>query len=112
MRSPAAESALLQTGWNMSSSSTPPNRTTWDDEPFLLLNLKSLTNGAMSDDEIETLEHLRREMFNADRIIEQARERLLKEDLVRPFGEELRSPSDELTKLFLQRADLTSPCQT
>src|SRR5690349_17939159 len=46
-------------------------------------------------------------MFNAERIIEQARKRLLKEGLVKSFGEELRSPSDELTKLFLQRANVT-----
>ena len=78
-----------------------------DDEPFLALSLKSLTNGSIRADEIETLENLRREMFNADHIVEQARQRLLKEDLVRSFGEELRSPSDELTKLFLQRANLT-----
>ena len=78
-----------------------------DDEPFLSLSLKSLTNGAMRTDEIDTLERLTRARFDADHIIDQARRRLLKEELVRSFGEELRNPSDELTKLFLQRANLT-----
>jgi predicted type IV restriction endonuclease len=85
--------------------SVDPNH--MDDEPFLSLSLKSFTNGAIRTDEIDTLERLTRARFNADRIIEQARQRLLKEDLVRSFGEELRNPSDELTKLFLQRANLT-----
>jgi hypothetical protein len=84
--------------------SAEPNR--MDDEPFLLLNLKSLVNGAMRTDEIETLERLTRARFDADHIVEQARQRLLKEELVRSFGDELRSPSDELIKLFLQRANL------
>ena len=61
----------------------------------------------MRTDAIDTLERLTRARFDADHIIEQARQRLLKEELVRSFGEELRSPSDELTKLFLQRANLT-----
>jgi predicted type IV restriction endonuclease len=78
-----------------------------DDQPFLSLSLKSLTNGAMRTDEIDTLERLTRARFDADHIIDQARRRLLKEELVRSFGEELRNPSDELTKLFLQRANLT-----
>jgi predicted type IV restriction endonuclease len=62
-----------------------------DDEPFLSLNLQSLTNGAMRADEIDTLERLTRAKFDADCIIEQARQRLLKEELVTSFGEELRS---------------------
>jgi hypothetical protein len=85
--------------------SAEPNH--MDDQPFLSLSLKSLTNGAMRSDEIDTLERLTRARFDADHIIEQARQRLLKEELVRSFGDELRSPSDELTKMFLQRANLT-----
>jgi hypothetical protein len=60
----------------------------------------------MRTEEIETLERLTRTRFDADHIIAQARQRLLKEELVRSFGEEVRRPSDELTKLFLQRANL------
>ena len=86
-------------------NSAEPNH--MDDQPFLSLSLKSLTNGAMRTDEIDTLERLTRARFDADHIIDQARRRLLKEELVRSFGEELRNPSDELTKLFLQRANLT-----
>ena len=85
--------------------STEPNR--MDDEPFLSLNLKSLTNGSLRTEEIETLERLTRLMFDAEHIAERARDRLLKEYLVRSFGEELRSPSDDLTQLFLQRANRT-----
>src|SRR5262245_51607217 len=85
--------------------SAEPNH--MDDEPFLALSLKSLTNGGVRTDEIETLERLRKEMFDADSIVERARQRLLKEELVRAFGDELRSPSYELCKLFLQRANLS-----
>ena len=61
--------------------SAEPNH--MDDEPFLSLSLKSLTNGAMRTDVIDTLERLTRARFDADHIIGQARQRLLKEELVR-----------------------------
>jgi hypothetical protein len=77
-----------------------------DDEPFLSLSLKSFTNGAIRTEEIDTLERLTRAKFDADRIIDEARQRLLKEELIRSFGDELRSPSDELTRMFLQRANV------
>ena len=76
-----------------------------DDEPFLSFSLKSFAKGAIRADEIETLEYLGKAKFDADHIGATARRRLLKEDLVRSFVDELRSPSDELTKLFLDRAD-------
>jgi hypothetical protein len=76
-----------------------------DEEPFLSVSLKSFANGGLLPDEIETLERLRRDVFDPDAIAEQARQRLLKEELVSSFGEELRNPSDELCKLFLLRAD-------
>ena len=77
-----------------------------DDEPFLSLSLKSFTNGAIRTDQIDALERLTRASFDADRIIDEARQRLLKEELIRSFGDELRSPSDELTRMFLQRANV------
>jgi hypothetical protein len=79
-----------------------------DDEPFLSFSLKSFASGTTRLDEIELLENLTRERFNADQISLQARRRLLKEDLVRQFADELKSPSDELCRLLLQRANRTS----
>src|SRR5262245_19084393 len=73
-----------------------------DDEHFLALRLKSLTNGGVRTDEIETLERLRKEMFDADSIVERARQRLLKEELVRAFGDELRSPSGFFYSWYLE----------
>jgi hypothetical protein len=83
--------------------SVDPNR--MDEEPFLSLSLRVVADGGLRADEIETLQQLSRERFDAEHIGSQARQRLLKEDLVRSFGNELRSPSDELCKLFLQRAN-------
>ena len=76
-----------------------------DDEPFLSFSLKSFANGALRADEIDALEYLTKTRFDAEHIGLTARRRLLKEELVRSFGDELRSPSDELTKHFLDRAD-------
>jgi hypothetical protein len=42
-----------------------------------------------------------------DLIISQAEVRLLKRDLIHQFGSELKSPSEELCRLFLQRANRT-----
>jgi len=84
--------------------SVEPNH--MDDEPFLSLSLKSLTNGGMRSDEVVTLEWLTRTRFDAERIVDEARHRLLKEELIRSFSDELRSPSDELTRLFLQKANV------
>ena len=74
-------------------NSAEPNH--MEDEPFLSLSLKSLTNGAMRTDVIDTLERLTRARFDADHIIGQARQRLLKEELVRsktPLVRIARSP--------------------
>jgi hypothetical protein len=78
-----------------------------DEEPFLSVNLESWANGEARTADIDVLESLGRERFDPDLIISQAEQRLLKQDFVRQFGEELRHPSDALCKLFLQRADYT-----
>ena len=78
-----------------------------DDEPFLAFSLKSFANGEVRPDEIEVLENLSRGRLSAEQIVSQARRRLLKEDLKRQFQSELKSPSEELCRLFLQRANRT-----
>lgn len=78
-----------------------------DDEPFLSVSLKSAANGEIRPDEIEALEHLHREKFDPDLIVSEAEVRLLKRNLSNQFGSELRSPSEELCRLFLKRADYT-----
>ena len=78
-----------------------------DDEPFLSVSLQSVANGEIRPDEIEALEHLNRESFDPDLIVSQAEVRLLKRDFIHQFGSELKSPSEELCRLFLQRANLT-----
>lgn len=83
--------------------SVDPNR--MDDEPFLAFSLKSFANGEVRTDVIEALEHLNREKFDHEFIVSQAGLRLLKQDLVNQFGDELRNPTNELCKLFLQRAN-------
>ena len=78
-----------------------------DDDPFLSFSLKSFANGAVGVDELDTLEHLIRERFDFQHIAEQARTRLLRSNLILQFQDELRNPTEELCRLFLQRAGLT-----
>jgi predicted type IV restriction endonuclease len=89
--------------WEFFIDSVEPNK--MDEEPFLSFSLTSFANGAARAEEIEALEQLSRERFDIEQIISKARARLLKENLVRSFGDEIRSPSDELIRLFLQKAN-------
>ncbi len=78
-----------------------------DDDPFLSFSLKSLAKGTVRPGELDALEHLIRDRFDAQHIGQQARTRLLKSNLVGQFRDEIRKPSEDLCRLFLQRAGLT-----
>ncbi len=78
-----------------------------DDDPFLSFDLTTFSRGAVDLDELDALEHLIRDRFDALHIVERARTRLLRSNLVHQFRDELRNPSEELCRLFLQRAGLT-----
>lgn len=103
---PTTKLAILTNGilFEFFVDSGTPNM--MDEEPFLTLDLKVVSRNGVSDDVLETLQHMTKEAFNPDTIAELAHVQIVKKRLRTSFVEEANSPSEDFCRLFLQRAGL------
>lgn len=77
-----------------------------DDEPFLTLDLETISRNGVADEVLEGLIQLTKENFNPDNVAELAHIQLCKRRLRTLMVEEARAPSDEFCRFFLQKAGL------
>jgi hypothetical protein len=84
--------------------SVVPN--TMDEEPFLVLDLETVSRNGVSDELLETLIHLTQQNFNPETIAEMAHIHLCKKRLRSLLIAEANAPSEEFCRFVLQRAGL------
>ena len=74
-----------------------------DSEPFLTLDLQTIAQSGVSDEVIETLIPASKASFDADMIAELAHMQLVRKRLRTAFIEEAQSPSEEFSRVMMQR---------
>jgi predicted type IV restriction endonuclease len=77
-----------------------------DEEPFLVLDLETVSRNGVSDELLETLIHLTKQNFNPETIAEMAHIHLCKKRLRSLLIAEANAPSEEFCRFVLQRAGL------
>jgi len=84
--------------------STLPN--VMDEEPFLALDLDTISRNGVCDELLETLIHLTKANFNPETIAEMAHIHLCKKRLRSLLIAEAKAPSEDFCRFFLLRAGL------
>ncbi len=74
-----------------------------DREPFLSLDLETISQSGASDEILETLNYATKSNFDAEMIAEVAHLQLVKKRLRNAFIEEAQAPSEEFCRAMLQR---------
>ena len=75
-----------------------------DEEPFLVLDLETVSRNGVPDELLETLIHLTKQNFNPESIAEMAHIHLCKKRLRSLLIAEANAPSEEFCRFVLQRA--------
>ena len=103
---PTAKLAILTNGIvsEFFVDSSDPNL--MDEEPFLTLDLEAIARGDVSDEILETLNHVTKSNFNPDNIAELAHMQLVKKRLRTRFVMEANAPSEYFCRFFLQEVGL------
>jgi predicted type IV restriction endonuclease len=103
---PATRLAILTNGivFEFFVDSVEPNM--MDDEPFLTLDLDTVSRNGVADEVLETLLYVTKENFNPETIAELAHVQLVKKRLRTLLVEEAKTPSEEFCRFFLQKAGL------
>ena len=79
-----------------------------DEEPFLVLDLETVSRNGVSDELLETLIHLTKQNFNPETIAEMAHIHLCKKRLRSLLIAEANAPSEEFCRFVLERAGLSN----
>jgi len=79
-----------------------------DEEPFLVLDLDTISRNGVSDELLETLIHLTKPNFNPETIAEMAHIHLCKKRLRSLLIAEAKAPTEDFCRFFLQRAGLNN----
>jgi hypothetical protein len=77
-----------------------------DEEPFLTLDLESVSRNGASEEILQSLSHLTKANFNPDTVAELAHVELVKRRLRTCLVEEARTPSEDFCRFLLQRVGL------
>jgi predicted type IV restriction endonuclease len=103
---PTTRLAILTNGivFEFFVDSVDPN--VMDEEPFLTLDLDTVSRNGVSDEVLETLLYTTKDNFNPDTIAELAHVQLVKKRLRTVLVEETKTPSEEFCRFFLQKAGL------
>jgi hypothetical protein len=103
---PTTRLAILTNGivFEFFVDSVDPN--IMDEEPFLTLDLDTVSRNGVSDEVLETLLYTTKDNFNPDTIAELAHVQLVKKRLRTVLVEETKTPSEEFCRFFLQKAGL------
>lgn len=88
------------------------NANVMDAEPFVTLDLEQATRTPIPGDVIEALSKISSANFDPDSIAEVAEMRLVAKRLRTALTQEVREPSDDLCKLFLQRVGVKNVRRT
>jgi hypothetical protein len=101
---PTAKLAILTNGvlFEFFVDSVEPNL--MDDEPFLTLDLPTISRGKIPDEVIEALEQLRKGVFDPAAIAELAHIQLTRKRLRATLVAEASAPSEEFCRCVLQKA--------
>lgn len=78
-----------------------------DDDPFFTLNVADISSGKIRGKTLRHLTALTKENYNPETVLDSAKRQLLHDHLVDDFLQELKSPSDDLCRYFLQKFDVT-----
>jgi hypothetical protein len=76
---------------------------TMDVEPFLTLDLETISDAGPSDEILETLQYATKGTFDPEMIAERAHLQLMRKRLRKAFVEDIQSPSEEFCRLMLRR---------
>jgi hypothetical protein len=103
---PTVRLAILTNGivFEFFVDSVEPN--VMDEEPFLTLDLDTVSRNGVPDEVLETLLYTTKDNFNPDTIAELAHVQLVKKRLRTVLVEETKTPSEEFCRFFLQKAGL------
>ena len=103
---PSTRLAILTNGivFEFFVDSVDPNA--MDEEPFLTLDLDTVSRNGVSDEVLETLLYTTKDNFNPDTIAELAHVQLVKKRLRTVLVEEMKTPSEDFCRFFLQKAGL------
>jgi predicted type IV restriction endonuclease len=74
-----------------------------DDEPFLTLDLQTMTDNGAPEEVVETLVHATKALLDPDKIAERAHLQLVKKRLRSAFIEEAQHPSEDLSRAMMTR---------
>jgi hypothetical protein len=103
---PSTRLAILTNGivFEFFVDSVEPN--VMDEEPFLTLDLDTVSRNGVADEVLDTLINVKKENFNPDTIAELAHVQLVKKRLRTLLVEEAKTPSEDFCRFFLQKAGL------
>jgi predicted type IV restriction endonuclease len=103
---PTMKLAILTNGivFDFFVDSMEPNA--MDEEPFLTLDLDTVSRNGVGDEVLETLIHLTKDNFNPETVAEMAHIHLCKKRLRTLLIEEAKTPSEEFCRFFLHKAGL------
>lgn len=105
---PSAKLGIMTNGivFEFFVDSTEPN--IMDDEPFMTLDLETVARVGVTDEVLESLASVTKELYDPDLIAEAAHVQLVKKRLRTIFVEEAKGPSEEFCRYALAKAGLAN----
>ncbi len=109
---PTVKLAILTNGivFEFFVDSAEPNR--MDEEPFLTIDLETISRVGIPDESLDSLLLLVKEDFEPETVAETAHIQIIKKRLRTVFVDEARGPSDEFCRFFLEKVGLKNVRRT